>query len=236
MTAHPYKRTAFLAGAATLALAVTACGNDGDMADVIQGKASGTASAVSGGTTEVKTTETTTTTPAVREGRWLGDGEPLTVDLQVQAQGEVSPQVRLDELSVSNAVAKRGYYTEYCADVSGHYNVTQKANDGQSLKREERDTSNSLGYIEGAISQFMSLGFEPEGPGQFTYNVTAGETNFDIFDVDKQTFSITLCAHADTTDSNTLYVSLGDYGIKANKSDKDSDILGWELDTRDEPK
>lgn len=235
MTTHPYKRTAFLAGAATLALAVTACGNDGDMADVIQGSGTGTASAVSGGTTTATTT-TETTTPAVREGRWLGDGEPLTVDLQVQAQGEVSPEVHVDKLSVSNAVAKRGYYTEYCADVSGHYNVTEKAKDGQSLKREERDTPNSLGYIEGSVSQFMSLAFEPEGLGQFTWDDTAAETRFDIFDVDKQTFSITLCAHADTTDSNTLYVSLGDYGIKANESDKDSDILGWELDTRDEPK
>jgi hypothetical protein len=66
MMTHPYKRTAFLAGAATLVLAVAACGNDGDMSDVIQG--SGTASAVSGDTTTTEATTQTETDRGARHG------------------------------------------------------------------------------------------------------------------------------------------------------------------------
>ena len=95
---HPYKRSAFLAGAATLALAVTACGNDGDMSDVLQGKETGTASAVSGGTTEATTQ---TETDRVRDmGSWLAEGETYKLT-PVPVQG-TDGKYTITDLTVDN--------------------------------------------------------------------------------------------------------------------------------------
>lgn len=241
MMAHPYKRTAFLAGAATLALAVTACGDDGDMSDVIQG--SGTASAVPGGTTasQSKTQpETETEAPSDKaEGRWLGAGESLTVDIPVLNRGKVTPEVVMDSLTVSNARVEKGDYgSEVCYDVSAHYKVTQKSEAGTGFDTDNPDLKETAKYASASIYQKVSLGFDknPEQPlgfaEQLVYRTSSDADPLASFDLDKNIFSSTGCVRAaeiDDFSKMTAHASLSVFGANNNTSTEDKDVIGWEL-------
>lgn len=229
MTAHPYKRSAFLAGAATLALAVTACGNDGDMSDVIQGKSStGTASAVSGGTT----------TATSAEGSWLEAGETATVRADtgfVLARSEglvvVPTSVTVDQLAWDDA--------DLCFDLT----VTYEATEGTVSQPTAEDVEDHTAAYNIATNMII---YSDEMARH--YNFDAGAIEYDSkvvltdnksemderLDAAGQAVHLTKCVDGELArekGATSLYVM----SIEGTKSNINSDYIegeerGWKMD------
>lgn len=229
MMTHPYKRTAFLAGAATLALAVTACGNGGDMSDVLQGKASGTASAVSGGTT---------TTAADAEGSWLEEGETATVRADsgfVLARSEglvvVPTSVTVDQLAWDG--------TDLCFDLTVTYEATE-GTVSQPTAEDVEDHTAAYNIATNIIiySDTMARHYNFDA-GAIEYDSQAVLTD-DKSEMDKmldaagQAVHLTKCVDGELareTGATSLYVMSID-GTKSsfNSDYLDGDERGWKMD------
>lgn len=173
------------------------------------------------------------------EGRWLGDGESLTVDIPLLKRGEVTPEVVMDSLTISNPrVESSGYSTDVCYDVSAHYKVTQKSAAGTGFDTDNPELEETAKYAAASVYQDVSLGFDkdPEHPlgfaAQFVYRNSSDTDGLAAFDLDKNTFSMTACVHADTIDDiskMTAHASLSGIGANNNASTEDKDVIGWEL-------
>ena len=244
MMTHSYKRTAFLAGAATLALAVTACGDDGDMSDVIQG--SGTASAVSGGTTEAST-QAAVPSDGV-EGHWLGAGEAVHFEGgdRPYLLSNDAAEVRLTSYSVDNARKVTGDVPEnywdfdntICFDAEIGYTVTSgdfaPSEDPDEERLFIRNASNVVTQADMVVRNVKV------GDNQITNTASAGfygtedpEAFIDeAFDLDAHTIKLTKCLESKDSNAETAdTISVYNYRWYPTKSGvvSNEQVEGWKL-------